>query len=412
MRISNAFVYAALLALPGAPLAQAGESDRVGQLEAEVQTLRGQVADLMRLVDDLVEDRGSEGAVAASHGHNASGDGPRLPSLSIGGFADVEYQVESFRPDGPGNNSTWNFFSLGDLDIFLTSQLSDRVSFLTEILIEFEDQGRNIVDVERLLLKYEYADWLNGLVGRGHTPIGYWNTNYHHGAWLQTTVERPLLFQFEDENGILPLHFVGLEVSGRTIDTEFASFDYTALVSNGRGRTTEAIQLGDDINDEKMWAVRIGAQPGAIEGLSIGASVVGDRIPPNPAVPGREGSIDELIAGGYLVYLEDPIEFLVEGQMIRHHDDGLRRTFYSSGGYAQLAYRYRKLKPYYRFDLLRINSNDPFYADLPGAQDTEQHTFGFRWDWATFAALKLEYRRRLSSDFDSDLGVGQISFAF
>lgn len=412
MRISIAVMCAALLALPAAPLAQAGESDRVGQLEAEVQALRGQVADLMRLVDDLVDERGTEGGVAASQGLYASGDGPQLPALSIGGFADVEYQVESFRPDGPDNNELANRFVLGDLDIFLTSQLSDRVSFLTEILLEFEDQGRNIVDVERLLLKYEYADWLNGVVGRGHTPIGYWNTNYHHGSWLYTTVDRPLLFAFEDEGGILPLHFVGLELAGRTVDTDFASFDYTALVSNGRGRTTEAIQLGDDINDDKMWAVRLGAHPGAIEGLGLGASVVGDRIPPNPLVPGRESSIDELIAGGYLVYLEDPIELLVEGQMIRHHDNGLRRTFYSSGGYAQLAYRYRKLKPYYRFDLLRINGNDPFYADLPGVEDTDQHTFGFRWDWATFAALKLEYRLRRSKDFDSDTGVGQISFAF
>lgn len=410
MRLSIAVLFVAPFL--AAPLAGADESERVEQLEAEVRSLKGQVADLMRLVDDLVEERHGAGAVAAAQGYHSLSEGPQLPSLSIGGFADVNYQVESFRPDGPDNDDVKNAFSLGDLDIFLTSQLSDRVSFLAEILFEFEEQGVNVIDVERLLLKYEYADWLNAVVGRGHTPVGYYNTHFHHGAWLRTTVERPLLFEFEDEGGILPLHFVGLELTGRTLDTEFATIGYNALVSNGRGRTLEAIQLSGDINDNKLWGFRLDVQPSGLEGLNLGASVIGDTIPSDPTVPGREGSIDELIAGGYLVYLEDPIELLVEGQMIRHHDDELHRTFYSSGGYAQLAYRYRKLKPYYRFDLLRINGNDPFYAERPQIQDTSQHTFGLRWDWATFAALKLEYRHRLSKDFDSDLGVGQVSFTF
>lgn len=411
MRLSIAVLCVAPIVLLGASGARADENDRVEELEGEVADLRGRVSDLTQLVEDVLAEREAEGGVVAPGLHGAPGGGLQLPSLTIGGFSDVEYQVESVRPDA-ASNTTRNFFRLGDLDLFLSSQLSEKVSFLSEVLIEFEDQGGNIVDVERLLLKYEYADWLNGSAGRGHTPIGYWNTHYHHGSWLQTTVERPLLFEFEDEGGILPLHFVGLELSGRSSDTDFGLVDYAALVSNGRGRTTEAIQLGTDLNDSKMWTFRLGYRPGFLEGLEIGASVLGDEIPPNSDAMGRGGRIDELIAGGYLTYLLDPWELLVEGQMIRHRDRGLDETFYSSGGYAQLAYRYKKLQPYYRFDLLRIDPDDPFFRDLSIAQDTDQHTFGVRWDWASFAALKLEYRRRRSATFDSDLGVGQLSFAF
>jgi hypothetical protein len=50
----------------------------------------------------------------------------------------------------------------------------------------------------------------NVVVGRFHSAIGYSNTAYHHGTWLQTTTGRPLLFQFEDQGGILPIHNVRL----------------------------------------------------------------------------------------------------------------------------------------------------------------------------------------------------------
>lgn len=408
MRISIVVSCVALSLCADAAIAhsqESGESDRVGQLEGQVQALQAQVAELKRLVADLAEAAPREPVPARGEALGR----PRLPTLEWGGFGDVQYQAESFRPD-EAPDQTKNRFVLGDLDLFVTSQLSEDVSFLSEIEFEFQEQGENVVDVERLLLKYEYADWLNASAGRGHTPIGYWNTHYHHGRWLYTTVERPLLFEFEDHGGILPIHYVGVELSGRAVATESLLLDYNAVVANGRGRTTEAIQLGDDINDNKMWNFRVGVEPAQLfPELKLGASVLGDQIPKNPAVPGREQSLDELIAGGYLVYLQDPIEFLLEGQWIQHQDSS---TYENWGGYAQLAYRYRKVKPYYRFDILQVDPNDPFYAELPNAQNTKQHTFGLRWDWSTFAALKFEYRHRVSKSFDSDVGVTQLSFAF
>ena len=211
-----------------ATVAHAEEGERVRQLEGQVEALQGEVAELKRLVADLAASR-EEVATPVAPGHAELVGRPRLPSISWGGFADVEYQVESFRPDEEPDR-TGNRFVLGDLDLFLSSQLSEDVSFLSEILLEFQGQGENVVDVERLLLKYEYADWLNASAGRGHTPIGYWNTHYHHGTWLYTTVERPLLFEFEDEDGILPVHYVGVELSGRVLSTEDLLLEYNAVV--------------------------------------------------------------------------------------------------------------------------------------------------------------------------------------
>ena len=46
-------------------------------------------------------------------------------------------------------------------------------------------------------------------VGRFHTDIGYWNTAFHHGLWLQIPVERPHVLRFEDDGGLVPVHWVG-----------------------------------------------------------------------------------------------------------------------------------------------------------------------------------------------------------
>ena len=70
-----------------------------------------------------------------------------------------------------------------------------------------------VVDVERLQIAYRWSDALRLTAGRGHTALGYWNESYHHGKLLQPTVERPEVLKFEDDGGILPVHFVGLEAA-------------------------------------------------------------------------------------------------------------------------------------------------------------------------------------------------------
>lgn len=89
----------------------------------------------------------------------------------IRGFADVTFDVA----DDDGNNQ----FGIGQFDLFLASQLSEKVSFLGEIVFESEGDGF-IVDVERMQITYRVSPSLSISVGKQHSPIGYWNTEYHH----------------------------------------------------------------------------------------------------------------------------------------------------------------------------------------------------------------------------------------
>lgn len=94
------------------------------------------------------------------------------------------------------------------VDLFYTGEF-EKWRLLGEILVT-EDEH----DVERLqigwLINSNNTIWL----GRFHNPEGYWNTQYHHGAFMQTTVDRPVIHTFEDEGGVIPSHLTGLALEG------------------------------------------------------------------------------------------------------------------------------------------------------------------------------------------------------
>ena len=407
MRVHQAIGVAIGSALWLASPAAADDAQRIQELEGEVKELKGQLQEIKLLVRDLTSEQAPAEAVHNAHEAMDTG-GFHGPSLSINGFADIQYDANWGHLDEGGNQDT-NNYALGDLDLFLASQIAEKLSFLAENVFEFEEDGSVNVDVERLLLKYDYADWLRAAAGRGHTALGYWNHHFHHGSWMQTTVERPLLFAFEDEGGILPVHFVGLELSGN-LDLGGSSLFYSAALANGRGDITDFVQNVEDQNQSKAFTSMVTLHPTGVEELGFGASAYIDRIPRNPGQPGRDEVIDEGIFGGHFNYTEYPWELLVEGQAIHHDSDAGDQ--WDAGAYAQIAYVVDRLKPYYRFDWLKINPNDPYYQGIPGVEDTRQHTLGLRIDWTTFTATKVELRRRDSNSFDAWEAAAQAAFAF
>lgn len=48
-------------------------------------------------------------------------------------------------------------------------------------------------EVERVIIRYDLNDYFRVSFGRYHTLINYWNTAFHHGEWLQTSISRPCI---------------------------------------------------------------------------------------------------------------------------------------------------------------------------------------------------------------------------
>lgn len=326
-----------------------------------------------------------------------------IPRLNIKGFSDIGFSAKATGKEGSDT------FTLGGLDLFITSKLSEKVGFLAELFYEFNSSTNAVVfDLERVSLRYSLSDLFNITIGRVHTALGYWNPTFHHGAWLQTTVFRPEVYLFEDDNGILPLHQIGVELSGIK---EFAAFDgeYNFAVSNGRGKTVDEIQNAADNNNSKAINALFSIKPHSIEGLKLGTSIYYDRIPPNLDNTNRVKRIDELILGGQLTYIHNKVELLGEFFNINHRDKTSEREFDTNGFYLQAGYKFNKLTPYYRFDFIDFETSNPYFTS---DDDLRKNTLGLRWDMFNWNALKVEYSFKEKSSNDEHLFTVNSSFCF
>jgi hypothetical protein len=64
-------------------------------------------------------------------------------------------------------------------------------------------------ELERFEIGYEMVPDTVVWVGRFHQPASAWNTEHHHGRYLQTAITRPAIENWEDENGLIPQHITG-----------------------------------------------------------------------------------------------------------------------------------------------------------------------------------------------------------
>jgi len=304
---------------------------------------------------------------------------PPEPRLVLRGFGNVNYEAS-----GHGGGSQ---FVLGELDFFLTSQLTDGLSVLAEVAFEPQQEHEATVDVERYKITWSPSDLVNVSAGRMHTWVGYWNHTYHHGTWLQTTAFRPLIYRFEDDGGILPLHEIGVRVTG-TWERPAVATAYNVSVTNGRGPTGMDVQNIHDANRGKAVALWAGLQPTAVPGLEVGGSLRFDRIPEDPGNPSRSGRMEERIQAAFAVYDRGRTQLLAEYVRVDHREDATARRFVSQGYYVQGSVRLEHVRPYYRYDHFDPDPDDPFY---PSAESPEtRQTLGIRldpWPWACF---KLE----------------------
>lgn len=64
-------------------------------------------------------------------------------------------------------------------------------------------------DLERFQMGFEFVPETVLWLGRFHQPASAWNTEHHHGQYLQTGITRPNIERWEDEHGIIPQHITG-----------------------------------------------------------------------------------------------------------------------------------------------------------------------------------------------------------
>lgn len=289
----------------------------------------------------------------------------------INGFANSNFSV--------GKKQS-NFF-IGQYDNLITSQVTDKVSFLSEVVFEY-DEGF-VLDVERVIIKYEWDNALNISIGKFHNPIGYWNNAYHHGALLQPTIDRPLAIKFEDEGGILPIHNTGLWISGRDIGK--LKFGYDLTVGNGIGSN---IYVKDD-NNKKSFGAAFNIKPE--DNLDIGISGYRDKLVTGEIVQNGDTlnkNLDVNIAAAHLAWMSPKFEIITEYLYLNHKKTGEKATG-SHAGFIYAGIPVKKVTPYLRFDMMEYASNDYYYVP----DNTKSFTLGLKYEFSYLANIKLELNR-------------------
>ena len=97
------------------------------------------------------------------------------------------------------------------VDLFYTSEFS-QTRFLAEFLKTSQE-----AELERFQFGWRIMPGKTLWAGRFHNPLSFWNTQMHHGDFLQSSLSRPTVANYEDEHGPLPAHITGLMLeSSRT----------------------------------------------------------------------------------------------------------------------------------------------------------------------------------------------------
>lgn len=315
---------------------------------------------------------------------------PGGPELHIRGFFDFSFDTGSVAQNlqYPLGVPATSSFRTGEFDLFVTSQLSDSLSFLSEMVFSTDPTNNFGVDLERYQLTYRPIKYFEISAGRYHTAIGYYNTAYHHGTWFSTATGRPFMYYFEDSGGPLPVHEVGLTTTGYVPSGKF-NIHWIAEIGNGRADAGSL--FGDGVENfasdrnRKDINFALFTRPEWIPGLQAGASfLTGDLAP--AGLP----RVNQTVSSAYVVFIDSKWEFLNEAVLLHHQVTDGGRSYNSPLGYTQLAYRINKYRPYFRFQEVNIPNNDPV---SPFTGRYEGPSAGIRMDFFDYAALKIQYNR-------------------
>jgi hypothetical protein len=361
--------------------------NRIDQLEKRVAELEGGkgVAPEVARPAPLVPEAAAPPDHAGMPMPEAQSGGP---SLKIAGFSDFNFSAT----DQKGVKSGFNE---GQFILHISSALSQKVTFMSELSLTARvDAGLGSppapgfnAEVERAIIRFEQNDYFKVSFGRYHTPINYWNTAFHHGAWLQTTVSRPEMTQFG--GSFIPVHFVGALVEG-AVPAGGLNLNYNVGLGNGRSSVISRDGDFGDVNNNRAWLVNLFVKPDKLYGLQVGGSVYRDKISPVTGFENREW-----IESAHVAWQKENPEFIAEFANVTHQRIGTSVISNSQAWYVQTAWRLsqfdRQLKPYYRYEYIHIPRADTIFRTVSGLSGS---VVGIRYDISSFAALKFEYRNQ------------------
>jgi len=302
--------------------------------------------------------------------------------INVNVYGAIDYTVN--RLGGRANN----FFTLGEQDFFVTSRLSDRVSFLGETVVRFDSKTGTTfsASIERAQIKYDFSSTGNHsmLIGKMHSPVNYWNDVYHHGRLFFPTIDRPIAFSH-----FIPLHTMGVRLQGQNIGA--LNFGYDVMAGNGIS-STDFSKTGGNLS--LMASVHI--KP--FDGMRVQAGIYQDKIVNNLSgvhsghsqnKSNFKGAVNFRLYTLSLSYFTNKFEFLNESVINVSRTDSLGRAVNLSS-YLYMGLRLSDTSiPYIAMDFIDVSDDELHVQHL----DKLFIGLGYRYEFNSQLSAKVQLMR-------------------
>jgi hypothetical protein len=289
------------------------------------------------------------------------------------------------------------------VDIFYSTEIN-QTRFLTEFLKSSQE-----AELERLEFGWRIQPGKTLWVGRFHNALSFWNTQMHHGDFLQSSLSRPTVANYEDEHGPLPAHISGfmLESSRTAGDSEI---NYMAGLGIGPtfDVTLQPLDLLNPNHPGKIAAsFRLGYHPEVGNPNQFGAAIGYARIPLRNTLtdPVSNVPVDEIRQFVFSTFLNiEKNKFHLIGELFIFDDrvSGVTNTsrYSTVSAYMQPEYKLGEsgmTTVYGRIESTPQAAKDGYLTLLPEFSP-HQSVVGLRFDITPAQAIKFEAGRTSRQD--------------
>jgi hypothetical protein len=303
---------------------------------------------------------------------------------------------EAFHGSGQahsGDDDTWF-----DADVvFGVTQHQFRV--FGELYITPDEQ-----DLERLQFGFEFVPETVLWFGRFHQPASAWNTEHHHGRYLQTAITRPFIERWEDEQGLIPQHITGALIESRRPLGEDGALQLSGGAGAGpalQNHEYDPIDLIDHNSGRHRLSLtgRVAYLPEYTGTSSFGLLYGHDKIDTNSlfvlsSLNSRHAVVS--IYGLYADWNSEPWRIIAANYYVDIALDQTARDESFISGYVQAERQLpHKLTVFARVeDSARMQESNyvALFDDHDGDIDValRRHALGMRWDYIRRQALTVE----------------------
>jgi hypothetical protein len=359
-----------------------------------------------RVVERLLLVAALLAASAPLHAQAGSDQPAARPVIRVGGFADLELHTSS--------DNVEEGLDLAELDLYSSVSISERWSALAEGVAQRtihnrEPGGKESIfelDLERLYVNYSLSDAFSLELGETHTGIIRWNEREHRSRILQTPIDVPAVARRPQEDGIWPLRFIGVWMSGRLPGP--LGLGYGAGVGSGPEENAHEEASALDRHRTPAGLLSLSVAPDAFHGLELAIAAYAQHLPVQPeALRERDVTLS-------LNYAEQGTEIRAEWARMTHEVINSVLVYRSTGYYLllskRLSGRAERARPYILVDRLQLAPGEIALENVPSES---AWATGVRYDFTRHLSVKGEYRSQRAPHGDRENLLGmQVGLSF